>query len=422
MANESRVVDIPRVKLDLAGTDHHAEGNRLRSAGPVLQIELPDGIVGWAITRQDLLAELLADADNVLSKDLSHWSAQLPEGWPLTGMVKVTNMVTADGLDHRRLRRTVTSFLTPQRVKSIQPCIAALVHDLLDDLPQHLGAEGTVDLSAYLFSPLPLSVICELVGVPEAYCQRIRKLVDSIFNHTADAQEVVTTQESIVALMEGLVNFRRAHPGDDLTTHLISERDRGVITDTELSDTMWLMVSAGYETTRSLLVNGTRALLTHPDQRAMAVGGDAAAWAAVVEETLRWDSPVANFLARYALKDIIVAGVTIPAGEAIIAPYSAVGRDAACHGADADRFDVSRTTRHMSFGAGPHACLGSHLARLQATTALPALFARYPHLALAVEESDLSPIPSAISNSVLQLPVKLDARRPQRQPSGGAGA
>ncbi|MFH8634456.1 cytochrome P450 [Streptomyces lydicus] len=399
----------PKIKLDAAGSDHHGEGARLRAAGPVLQVELPDGIVGWAITRQELLTELLADADKVLSKDLSHWTAQLPEGWPLTGMVEVTNMVTADGADHRRLRRTVTGYLTPQRVRATAPRISGHVRDLLEELPEHAGADGAVDLCAHFASPLPLRVICELVGVPEAHRPRIRELVDSIFNHTADAQEVLTTQADIVPLMESLAEFRRKQPGDDLTTHLIGERERGVITESELSDTMWLMVSAGYETTRNLLTNGTRALLTHPDQRALARAGDEATWAAVVEETLRWDSPVANFLARYPLKDLRIAGVTIPAGDAIIVPYSAVGRDTEFHGADADRFDISRKTKHMSFGAGPHACLGAHLARLQATTALPALFRRYPHIALAGEESELLPNPSTVSNSTLRLPVTLGA-------------
>ncbi|MFI0220241.1 cytochrome P450 [Streptomyces lydicus] len=396
-----------RIKLDPAGSDHHGEGARLRAAGPVLQVELPDGIIGWAITRQDLLAELLADADNVLSKDLTNWAAQLPEGWPLTGMVEVTNMVTADGADHRRLRRTVTGFLTPQRVRAMAPRISGHVQDLLKELPEHAGPDGAVDLCAHFSSPLPLRVICELVGVPEAHRPRIRELVDSIFNHTADAQEVLTTQDDIVPLMESLAEFRRKHPGDDLTTHLIGERDRGVITDSELSDTMWLMVSAGYETTRNLLTNGTRALLTHPDQRALACAGDEATWAAVVEETLRWDSPVANFLARYPLKDIRIAGVTIPTGDAIIVPYSAVGRDVDFHGADAGQFDIARKTKHMSFGAGPHACLGAHLARLQATTALPALFRQYARIALAGEESELLPNPSAVSNSTLNLPVTL---------------
>ncbi|WP_411138066.1 cytochrome P450 family protein [Streptomyces sp. C10] len=399
----------PRIRLDLAGTDHHKEGACLRAAGPVLQVELPDGVVGWAITRQELLAEVLADTDNVLSKNLSNWTAQLPKGWPLTGMVKVTNMVTADGAEHRRLRRTVTGFLTPQRLKNTRPRIAAIVQGLLDELPEHTEGDGSVDLSAHYSAPLSLRVICELVGVPESHRDRIRELVDSIFNHTASTEEVLTTQEDIAPLMESLADFRRRQPGDDLTTYLLSERGRGVLTDTELSDTMWLMVSAGYETTRNLLTNGTRALLTHPDQRAMAVAGGEATWASVVEETLRWDSPVANFLARYPLKDLRIAGVTIPAGDAIIAPYSAVGRDAEFHGADADRFDISRTTKHMSFGAGPHACLGAHLARLQATTGLPNLFRRYPHLSLAVDESELLPNASAISNSALRLPVTLGA-------------
>ncbi|MEB3372201.1 cytochrome P450 [Saccharopolyspora mangrovi] len=125
-----------------------------------------------------------------------------------------------------------------------------------------------------------------------------------------------------------------------------------------------------------------------------------------VEETLRWDAPIGNFPARYPLEDITIGGVTIPRGEAIIAPYSGVGRDEAHHGPDAGRFDLTRVPeRHLAFGGGPHFCLGAHLARLEAVEAVSALFARHPALALADDEP-LSPVPSLFSNSVQQLRVR----------------
>lgn len=172
-----------------------------------------------------------------------------------------------------------------------------------------------------------------------------------------------------------VVTAGRARP----SRNIIRPDDPTALSDEELVDTLWLMLTAGHETTLSLIVNATRALLTYPDQRAIAVAGDDQTWAAVVEETLRWDAPIGNFMARYPLEDIVIAGVTIPAGEAILAPYSGVGRDPARHGADADEFDITRHhERHLAFGDGPHLCLGASLARVEATIALRALFERSP--------------------------------------------
>jgi len=128
----------------------------------------------------------------------------------------------------------------------------------------------------------------------------------------------------------------------------------------------------------------------------------------VVEETLRWDAPIGNFPFRYPLEDVEIAGVRIPKGEAIMAPYSAVGRDPGQHGDDAASFDITRTQRkHLAFGHGPHFCLGAPLARLEAAVAIPAVFDRYPQLSLAVDPAELIPVPSMFSNSSSTLPVRL---------------
>jgi cytochrome P450 len=128
----------------------------------------------------------------------------------------------------------------------------------------------------------------------------------------------------------------------------------------------------------------------------------------VVEETLRWDAPIGNFMARYPLQDIQIAGVTIPTGEAILAPYSGAGRDRAQHGPTAGQFDITRPqAKCLAFGDGIHLCLGAPLARAEATIALHALFTRYPDLTLAVAPSDLPPVPSLFSNSARTLPVYL---------------
>ncbi|MFI6290754.1 cytochrome P450 [Nonomuraea sp. NPDC050790] len=398
------------IALDPAGTDHHGEAARLRAAGPVVRVELPGGVRAWAVTHHELLAELVADRR--VSKDWRNWNAirrgEIPDDWPLIGMVKVTNMVTADGSEHHRLRKFVTRTLTPKRVQGLRPRLEQIVGELLDELPGHAAADGVVDLRAHYAYPVPMRVICELVGVPEEERDELRALVDSIFRSTTSPEEVLRTQRDIHLLLGRLVAAKHAAPGEDLTSALIAAQvdDPERLTDEELAGTIWLMLAAGHETTLSLIVNAVRALLTHPEQLSPALKGDEATWAAVVEETLRWDAPIGNFMARYPLEDLTVAGVTIPAGEAVLAPYSAVGRDPGQHGEDAARFDITREQRrHLAFGGGPHVCLGAALARMEAAVALPALFSRYPEMSLVAAQ--IPPVPSLFSNSAATLPVRL---------------
>lgn len=400
------------ITLDPTGADHHGEAARLRAAGPVVRVILPGGVHAWAVTRHAELATLVKDQR--VSKDWRNWTAirdgRIPDDWPLIGMLKVDNMVTADGPRHHRLRRLVTQTLTRRRVEELRPRIAEIAGHLLDALPGHTAPDGSVDLRPHFAVQVPMQVICELTGVPEPWRPRLRELVESIFRSTTGPDEVTRTQHERVRLLHELIRLRRERPGDDLTSALLTAcaHDPDALTESELVDTLWLLLTAGHETTLSLILNATRALLTHPDQRALAQSGDEATWAAVVEEVLRWDASIGNFMARYPKEDITIAGVTIPAGEAILAPYSAVGRDPAQHGPDADRFDISREkTKHLAFGGGPHVCLGEPLARLEATVALRALFTRYPDLALAVEPTALTPTESLFTNTTQSLPVRL---------------
>jgi 2-hydroxy-5-methyl-1-naphthoate 7-hydroxylase len=406
--------EIPVVTLDPYGSDHHGEAARLREAGPVARVILPGGIQAWAVSHHEHLSALVNNPR--VSKDWRNWSAiqrgEIPEGWPLDGMVRVTNMVTADGAEHHRLRRLVTRTLTQRRVQDLRPRITEIIGGLLDELPSHAGPDGSVDLRPHYAYPVPMQVICELTGVPEPWRPRLRELVDSIFRSNTTPEEVVATQRDRVDMLQRLVELRTAEPGDDLTSALIAARkeDPGALTPEELIDTLWLLLTAGHETTLSLIVNATRALLTYPDQRELAVSGDR--WEEVIEETLRWDAPIGNFMARYPLEDIEIAGVTIPAGEAILACYSAAGRDAGQYGPAAGRFDItSATSKHLAFGGGIHFCLGASLARLEAVVALRDLFARYPNLALATPADELPPVPSLFSNSAAALPVLLGEPR-----------
>ena len=405
---------VPHLTLDPSGADHQGEAARLRGLGPVVRITLPGDVTAWSVTRHDLIADLVTDPR--VSKDWRNWNAikhgDIPDGWPLIGMVKVTNMVTSDGREHRRLRKLISQTFTPRRVEDMRGTVAEIVERLVTELPGHAGPDGTVDLRPHFAYPVPMQVICDLFGVPLDDRPPLRDAVDKIFRSDLAPDVVAANQIELYTILARVVETRRRDPGDDLTSDLIAARDADpdALTEEELVGTLLLMLAAGHETTLSLIVNAVRGLLTHPGQLALVRSGEVS-WAAVVEETLRWDAPIGNFLARYPLEDIEIAGTVIPAGEAIMAPYSAAGRDTSHHGADADRFDITRTQqRHLSFGHGPHVCLGAPLARLEATTALEALFDEYPGLSLAVAPEDLPPVPSMFSNSASTLPVRLGGR------------
>jgi cytochrome P450 len=185
------------------------------------------------------------------------------------------------------------------------------------------------------------------------------------------------------------------------------DEDGSQLTEKQIVETLMLVINAGHETTVNLLDQAIVALLTHPEQRAAALAGEVS-WSEVVEETLRYQAPVAHLPLRYAVEDIEIEGLRIGKGEAILASYAAAGRDPKIHGATADIFDVTRAVKdHVSFGHGAHHCIGAPLARMEGELALPALFRRFPDIRLAVEVSELKPVVSFVSNGHQELPVYL---------------
>lgn len=362
------------------------------------------------MTSQETLRDLLGDPR--VSKDArQHWPAfsngVLPADWPLHLWVSVQNMFTAYGADHRRLRSLVSKAFTPRRVAAMRPWIEQITDRLLDGLD---AAEQPVDLREGFAYPIPIEVICQLFGVPAEARSRLRKVVDGVFDTTITPEAAQANAVQLYGIMHELVAAKRENPGDDLTSGLISVRedDGSRLEEAELVDTLILVISAGYETTVNLLDQAITALLTHPEQLA-AVRAGTSGWGDVIEETLRWQAPVANLPLRYAVEDIEVGGgVVIGKGEAILAAYAAAGRDRAVHGDTADEFDITRADKtHLAFGHGVHYCLGSPLARMEAEIALPALFARFPAMRLAVAPDELEPGQSFISNGHRSLPVTL---------------
>ncbi|WNM32942.1 cytochrome P450 [Streptomyces sp. Li-HN-5-11] len=399
-----------RIALDPFVTDLDGESARLRAAGPLAAVELPGGVPVWAVTRHAEAKALLTDPR--LVKDINVWGAWrrggIPADWPLIGLANPgRSMLTVDGAEHRRLRTLVAQALTPRRVERMRERIEKLTQDLLDELP---AGQDAVDLKAAFAHPLPMYVVADLMGIDTARLPRLKVLFEKFFSTQTPPAEVVTTLTELARIMAETVAAKRAAPGEDLTSALIlAAEDGDHLTDEEIVSTLQLMVAAGHETTISLIVNAVVNLSTHPGQRALVLSGEAD-WSAVIEETLRFSTPTSHVLIRFATEDVPVGDRVIPAGDALIVSYGAIGRDERAHGPTAGAFDITREpgTRHISFGHGPHVCPGAALSRLEAGVALAALYARFPRLELAVEPSALRNKPVVTQNDLFDLPVRLN--------------
>ncbi|MEU3750435.1 MULTISPECIES: cytochrome P450 family protein [Streptomyces] len=398
--------------MDAAGGCPHAANARLLAEGAVTPVVLPGEIEGMAVLGHDALRDFLSHPD--VAKGARHFTAltdgRIPDGWPLRTFATVPGMTTADGADHRRLRTLVSSAFTARRVEELRPRVEAVTAGLLDGLAEAARTGGGIaDLRRHYALPLPLGVICELLGVDPAHQDRLHHLSSLVVATDTEPARALAANRELVELLTSIAGDKARAPGDDLTSALIAARDEGGdrLSQPELIGTLLLMIIAGHETTLNLVTNAVRALCGHREQLALVLEGRAA-WADVVEETLRWDSPVSYFPFRYPTRDLTVDGTLIPQGTPVLAGYSAAGRDAKAHGPDADRFDITRatTTKHLSLGHGPHYCLGAPLARMEAAIALEALFTRFPDLDLAVPETELPSHAGFVGNSVRTLPVR----------------
>ncbi|MEU7583521.1 cytochrome P450 [Streptomyces sp. NPDC041068] len=398
--------------LDPTGALAHDEHRRLRAHGSAVQVDVL-GVPAWSISDPVLLKELLTSAQ--VSKDArAHWPAfqETIQRWPLALWVAVENMFTAYGADHRRLRRMVAPAFSHRRITALQKNIDALVTGLLDDLDA-LAPGEVVDLRDRLAYPLPIAVIGDLMGVPADQREAFRHVVDGVFDTTLTAAQSEANTAALYEALHTLIAAKRAAPGDDMTSLLITSRDEDQdsgsgMSEDELRDTLLLMISAGYETTVNVIDQAVTQLLTHPDQLALLRSGKAD-WGDAVEETLRLEPAVRHLPLRYAVTDLTLPdGQKIAQGEAILASYAAANRHPDWHGDSADTFDLTRPLKeHLAFGHGVHFCLGAPLARMEVITALRLLFTRFPDLELAVEPAELQPLGSLISNGHQTLPVRL---------------
>ncbi|QID35498.1 cytochrome P450 [Streptomyces albus] len=378
----------------------HAVYNKLRDEKAVHRVALPDGTAVWLVTRDaDVRAGL---ADRRLSVNKAHSTGGY-QGYALPPALDA-NLLNIDHDDHIRLRRLVSQGFTPRRAEAMRAGIQAVADRLADRLEERLESEGTADLVHDFATPLPLTVVCDLFGVPEPDRRPFGSWVSTMLA-LESPQQVAEAVTSVHDFLRALVDERRKAPGDDLLSALIAARDEDDrLTEDELCSLAFLVLGAGIENVQHLLSAGFLALLRHPGQLA-ALRGDSSLLPDAVEELMRYAHSQLTAIRRFPTEPVEIAGTTIPAGDTVLLCPASANRDPERYPAP-DRLDIRRRDNaHLSLGQGMHYCLGAPLARMQAGLALETLLGRFPGLRPAVEVDRLQWRTSFRSHALRALPL-----------------
>lgn len=389
-ATEAGIVS--ELALDTLGTDPLNAYSRLRARGTLVRAALPGVGTRWIAARYDHVKAVISDArlvNNIANVpglgirepiDRVRVAAGVPANYLQYLRAGLPGL---DGTDHIRLRTLVSAAFTPRRIGAMRSRIENITNTLLGQLPNR-AEQGVVDLLRHFAYPLPLTTICELVGVPEPDRDQWRGWSASLSSGTGGK-----ALRMMVDYTYALIDQRRATPADDLISRLTRTQDEAQdrLSDTELVSLIVSLVVAGHETTAHLILNSVVALLAHPAQAQLVRNGDAPPEGAV-DELMRWCSPVHVAFTRYARENMEIYGATVRKGEAVMPIIASANEDPEVF-PDPEQLDVTRPQRpgratHLGFGYGPHFCLGASLARLEVEIAVPELLRRYPTMALLV--------------------------------------
>jgi pimeloyl-[acyl-carrier protein] synthase len=364
--------------------DPYPTYHRLRAEDPVHQSPL--GF--WVLTRYEDVVASLRDPRMIKEPIAAFVAARF--GLPAPPLGMGLSMLDRDPPDHTRLRGLVSKAFTPRVIEQLRPHIQQIVDGLLD----RVQGDREMDLIEQFAYPLPVVVICEMLGVPVADHERfkgwgldIARGLDAIMlpPDSPVAERSVLARRALADYFRGLIAERRRAPRDDMLSGLIAAEEAGdKLSEDELLATCILLLVAGHETTVNLIGNGSLALLRHPAELRR-LREDPGLIVTAVEELLRFDGPVQR-TARIPSEDVTIGGKTIGKGEMVMPFIGAADRDPAQF-PDPDRLDIGRTeNRHIAFGWGIHFCIGAPLARVEGQIAINTLLRRMPRLALATAE------------------------------------
>ncbi len=383
------MLDLQAVQLSAAAfkTQAFRFYRDLREHHPIAPCHLPNGQPVILVSRYEDVITVLRD-DKRFVKDRENAGLKGAPRWlPRLLREMQRNMLLVDGDDHWRLRNLVHKAFTPRMVERLRGRVESLAHELIE----RAQARGRFDLIEDYAFPIPMTVMSELLGVPEAEREKFRRLsevVVSVDSTNFDAR-VMWTMIRFWRYLSALYRERKLRPQDDLLTALVQAEETGdKLSEGELIAMGLLLVVAGHETTVNLIANGTLALMEHRDQWER-LCADPTLIKPGVEELLRFYGPVEIATDRYAAEDTELAGEPIPRGTTLLPILASANRDERRFD-DPDRLDLSRDPNpHVAFAHGVHYCVGAPLARLEGQVALSALTERLPDLRLAVEPETL---------------------------------
>ncbi|WP_250002902.1 cytochrome P450 [Actinoplanes sp. M2I2] len=388
------------VRDNLADPRFHADPHPAyatwRRDGPVREVRIASGAVVWLVTRYDDARQALTDPRfSKTGRNDGHPSSEIERALS-------RHMLAVDPPDHTRLRRLVSAAFTARRIEALRPRITEITDALLDAFP---AAGETFDLIDAFAFPLPIQVICELLGIPADDRDAFRRWSNVIVGGVAYQADFPAAAQAMVAYIKELVADRRARPGADLLSGLIEVRDsEDRLSEDELISMVFLLLIAGHETTVNLIGNGAYLVLSERERwERLCAQPDLLPTA--IEEFLRYESPVETATFRFTTEPVTLGGRRIPAYAPVVIGLLSANRDE-------DRFpdpDDLRLDRaqnpHLAFGHGIHYCLGAPLARLEAQIAFGALTTRFPSLRLAVPASELTWRPGLLLRGLFTLPV-----------------
>jgi cytochrome P450 len=367
---------------------------------PVVRAELPDGSTAWLVSGYEEVRQTVIDQR--FSRALAVGAGRSLRG---TEMFAAGSINGIDPPEHTRLRKLVASAFTARRVEALRPRVASIVDGLITAL---LERPQPADLVTGFSLPLPVQVICEMLGVPAADMEQFHAWSDTVMGDwQRDSDEIMTALADMYGYFAGLIEIKRAEPADDLMTALIGARDQADrLSEEELTRLGCTLLLGGHETTANQINLSLLVLLDHPAEMGK-LRADPGLIPGAVEEFMRYVRLGGGLPpARVTTEEVQLGGVTIPAGEVVVPLFATANRDPSVFSYP-DRFDVSRAPgNHLAFGAGVHHCLGAQLARLELQEAFRGLLGRVPGLRLAVPAKELRFTPGMAIHSLCELPLR----------------
>jgi len=381
----------------------------LRREAPVTAMKTSFGPRAWLITRYEDVVSALKDPR--FSSDPKKQTASenpMNARWmPRVFSVLQDSMITNDDPVHQRLRNLVHLAFTPRRIEHITARVEQVTHELLDQAER----KQQIDLIRDFALPLPLTVISDLMGVPEkermGFYRAVSPFLDSLAGSPLRMLAQIPNANRLMRFFERMIALRRADPQDDLITASAQAEQAGDrLSEDELLSMIFLLLLAGHETTVNLIGNGTLALLEYPDQLQW-LHDNPEMIDRAIEELLRYGNPVEHGTNRFVTEDVTLHGVTIPKSSPVLLMLASANRDDTVF-VDADRLDLTRhPNRHVSFGLGIHYCVGAPLARMEGKIAINALVQRFPNLKLMVKPEQVAWRTAVAVRGVKTLPVQL---------------